>query len=111
MSNRELIDDVRARADLIVVLEDAGARIDTSSAAAWDEETPVFCPFCEDISSKKPAGRANQLKGLYFCFSCGWGGDVIKIVRETKGLGFDEALDYLDKKFPKEGERANPWTK
>jgi len=107
MSDREYIDDVRARADLLEVLEEMGARWQIGQN--WDTETMVFCPFCDDKDSKKPAGRANQLKGLYFCFNCGTGGDVIKLVQIDLELGFDDALDWLDKKFPKEGERANPW--
>ena len=107
MSDREYIDDVRARSDILKLLEGMGGRVQLGKN--WDEETLVFCPFCDDKDSKKPAGRANQIKGLYFCFSCGTGGDVIKLVQIDLELGFDDALDWLDKKFPKEGERANPW--
>ena len=41
---------------------------------SWGDEIEVFCPFCEDRESRKPAGRVNVLKNVYFCFSCGAGG-------------------------------------
>lgn len=101
------IADVKARADILEVLELLGGRIDT--IGGWDDEVKVFCPFCEDRQSKKPAGHANSLKGLYFCFSCGTGGDVIKLVMIGKHLDFLGALDWLARKFPKtKGE--DPWT-
>ena len=109
MSDRQDIDEIKARADIFKLLEDMGGRLATYSGSAWDEETPVFCPFCDDKNSKKPAGHANQIKGLFFCFNCGTGGDVIKLVQIWQSCDFDEALGYLDKKFPKAGERDNPW--
>lgn len=101
------IADIKARADILEVLESLGGRVDTRGSSSWDEETPIFCPFCEDLQSSKPAGRANALKGLYFCFSCGTGGDVIKLIQISKNLGFLEAIQWLEEKFPKTTE--NPW--
>lgn len=65
-----------------------------------DDEVKVFCPFCEDEFSKKPAGRANTTKDLYFCFNCGAGGDIIKLAKvylETTSL--PEALEWLEVEF------------
>lgn len=108
MSDKARIAAIRARSDILQILEEAGGRI--QMGRSWEDEVQVFCPFCEDAASKKPAGRANTLKGLYFCFSCGFGGDAIKLIREIRGLTFVEALEYLDWLFPEEGERDEPWT-
>ena len=100
------IADVKARADILTVLEELGAKV--APEGGWDEEVRVFCPFCVDLNSKKPAGRANSLRGLYFCFACGTGGDVIKLVMIGKGLDFTAALHWLDAKFP--GQAEDPWS-
>jgi DNA primase len=107
MSEREEIDDLKARTNIVTVLEKLGAR--TQFSKGWDDEVYVYCPFCEDATSSKPAGRANPLKGLYFCFSCGFGADVIKLVQEHEGMEFGEAIAYLEELFPPGGDE-NPWT-
>lgn len=33
------------------------------------------------------------------CYGCGWSGDIIEYVRDTHGLGFGEALEYLTQDF------------
>src|SRR5438876_247275 len=38
-------------------------------------------------------------KGQYHCFGCGVGGDAISFVRETEGLDFVEAIEWLADRF------------
>jgi hypothetical protein len=33
--------------------------------------------------------------GFAYCFGCGWHGDIIKFVMETRGLSFKEAIRFL----------------
>lgn len=51
-----------------------------------------LCPFHKD---KTPSLSVDQSKGLYHCFGCGAGGDVIKFVMEADSLTFPEALRRL----------------
>lgn len=83
--------------DILDVLVKAGARIGNANARHgwWDDEVSVFCPFCEDFASRRPAGRANTTKQLYHCWACGFGGDVITIARK-----YLATPDDLDGKAP-----------
>ena len=51
-----------------------------------------LCPFHNE---KSPSFTVNPGLKVYHCFGCGAGGDVIRFVRETRGLGFAEAVEHL----------------
>lgn len=50
------------------------------------------CPFHND---KHPSMSISPSKGIYHCFSCKAGGDVIKFVMEYEKLGYVEAIEKL----------------
>ena len=51
------------------------------------------CPFHNE---KTPSFGVNDAKGHYHCFGCGAGGDVLRFVMESEGLGFLDAVRWLD---------------
>lgn len=51
-----------------------------------------LCPFHQE---KTPSFTVNDTKGLYYCFGCGAGGDVVKFVSETEKLTYSEAIKKL----------------
>jgi DNA primase len=51
-----------------------------------------LCPF---HGEKSPSFSVNAELGLYHCFGCQAGGDVIKFVQETEHLDFVEAVELL----------------
>ncbi|MGZ6869178.1 MAG: DNA primase [Frankiaceae bacterium] len=51
-----------------------------------------LCPFHEE---KTPSFSINPLAGLYHCFGCGVGGDVIRFLRDIENLTFVEAVERL----------------
>jgi len=51
-----------------------------------------LCPFHEE---KTPSFNVTPARGLWYCFSCNEGGDVIKFVRKIDNLGFAEAVERL----------------
>ncbi|HXP19190.1 MAG TPA: DNA primase [Streptosporangiaceae bacterium] len=51
-----------------------------------------LCPFHEE---KTPSFNVTPARGLWYCFSCAEGGDVIKFVRKIDNLGFTEAVERL----------------
>lgn len=55
-----------------------------------------LCPF---HSEKTPSFYVNESKGLYYCFGCGKGGNVIGFLKDIKGESFKEVIDYLKKKY------------
>jgi len=65
------------------------------------------CPFHEERS---PSFSVNADLNLYHCFGCGKGGDVVTFVRETEGLDFVGAIEWLAERFriPLKYEESSP---
>mgnify|MGYP006266294709 CR=1 FL=1 len=55
-----------------------------------------LCPFHDE---RTPSFHVTPSKGLYHCFSCGEGGDVITYVRKVDALTFIEAVEKLADKY------------
>jgi DNA primase len=51
-----------------------------------------ICPFHDE---KSPSLSVTPTRGLYHCFGCGAGGDVIRFVQEIEHLSFGEAVESL----------------
>ena len=51
-----------------------------------------LCPFHEE---KTPSFNVTPARGLWYCFSCTEGGDVIKFVQKIDSLSFTEAVERL----------------
>jgi DNA primase len=94
--------DVVAAADMVEVVS---AR--TPLRRASGSRFTGRCPFHEE---KTPSFSVNPVDKLYYCFGCGKGGDVISFVRETEGLDFVGAVEWLADRFrvPIEVEEASP---
>ncbi len=54
-----------------------------------------LCPFHDD---KNPSLHVNEDKGLYHCFACGAGGDIVGFLMRYKNVSFQDALQELAKK-------------
>jgi DNA primase len=94
------VEAVRAAADIVAVIE---------------ERTPLRkqgsrfvgrCPFHEE---RTPSFSVSPGRG-YYCFGCHQKGDVITFVRETQGLDFVGAIEWLADRFriPLEYEEVSP---
>ena len=55
-----------------------------------------LCPFHQE---KTPSFSVSPDRGTYHCFGCGVGGDSIPFVRETEGLDFVGAIEWLADRF------------
>lgn len=51
-----------------------------------------LCPFHDE---KTPSFTVTPVRGFYYCFGCGEGGDVITFVQRHLNLSFTEALQHL----------------
>jgi DNA primase len=97
----ESLEAVRQGADFVAVVEErtslrkAGARLTGR------------CPFHEE---RTPSFSVNPGDKLFYCFGCGKGGDMIAFVRETQGLDFTGAIEWLAERFriPLDYEDARP---
>jgi DNA primase len=95
------VEQVKASADFVAVVEErtqlrkAGGRL------------VGRCPFHEE---RTPSFSVNPGQGLFYCFGCHKGGDMITFVRETQGLDFAGAIEWLADRFriELEYEEASP---
>ncbi|HEY6960844.1 MAG TPA: DNA primase [Gaiellaceae bacterium] len=95
------VDAVKAAADIVAVVEDR------TSLRKQGARLVGRCPFHEE---RTPSFSVNPGQGLYYCFGCHKGGDLISFVRETQGLDFAGAIEWLADRFrvPLEYEDVSP---
>jgi hypothetical protein len=74
------------RADLLAVAAQLGLGEARKAGAG---EYVVRCPLHED---RKPSMTLTPARGLWYCFPCGRGGDVITLVQAARGVPFREAV-------------------
>jgi DNA primase len=51
-----------------------------------------LCPFHDE---KSPSFQVTPSRGLFHCFGCGMGGDVISFIQQIDHLSFSEAVELL----------------
>ena len=86
MYGREDIDRVRAATNLIDLV--AGV----TTVKRQGRAHVAVCPFHQEKSASLSLDPA---RGLYHCFGCGKGGDVVTFIQDTQGLDFNEAIELL----------------
>lgn len=95
------VERVRAEADFVVVVEERTALRRQGARLVGR------CPFHEE---RTPSFSVNPVDKLYHCFGCNKGGDMIDFVRETQGLDFVGAIEWLADRFriPLDYEESSP---
>ncbi|MGH3022026.1 MAG: DNA primase [Gaiellaceae bacterium] len=95
------VEQVKAAADMVEIV---GARTPLRKVGArWTGR----CPFHEE---RTPSFSVEAAEKLFHCFGCGKGGDLITFVRETEGLDFVGAIEWLADRYriPLEYEESSP---
>ena len=88
--SREVVARVREAADLVEVIgEHVRLR---KRGRTWEG----LCPFHEE---KTPSFSVDSEKGLYYCFGCHQGGDVLKFIMQLEHLSFPETVERLARQF------------
>jgi DNA primase len=87
---QSFIDEVRAAADIVTVIQDY---VSLRKAGA---SYKGLCPF---HSEKSPSFTVNRDKGFFHCFGCQVGGDVFKFVELQEKLGFQDTVKHVAQKF------------
>lgn len=64
-----------------------------------------LCPFHNE---KTPSFTVNITKGIYKCFGCGKGGNVVNFIMEHEKLSYPEALRFLAHKYNIEITESHP---
>jgi DNA primase len=55
-----------------------------------------LCPFHQE---KTPSFTVSAEKGLYYCFGCGEGGDLVRFLERMENLSFAEAIEQLAERY------------
>src|SRR5262245_25913852 len=87
---QSFIDDVKAQADIVVVIQDYVSLKKTGATYKG------LCPF---HGEKTPSFHVNRDKGFFHCFGCGVAGDVFKFLELHDRLGFQDAVKQLANRF------------
>jgi DNA primase len=88
--NDNVLAELRAAADIVEVVSEH-TRL-KKAGRSWKG----LCPFHNE---RTPSFTVDRDKGLYHCFGCGAGGDVIHFVRQIDRLDFPEAIEALASRF------------
>ena len=84
------IEEVRRKAGLIEIASEY-MQVRKAGSARFK----ALCPFHQE---KTPSFSLEAGRGLYYCFGCNKGGDVISLVMELENLSFVEAVERLAEK-------------
>src|SRR6476660_5010730 len=99
--NDGVLAELRAATDIVEVIGEH-TRL-KKAGRSWKG----LCPFHNE---RTPSFTVDREKGLYHCFGCGTGGDVIHFVRQIDRLDFPEAVESLASRFgvtiPRRASRA-----
>ena len=95
------VEAVKAAADFVAVVEERTPLRKSGSRYSGR------CPFHDE---RTPSFSVNPVDKFYYCFGCGAKGDLITFVRETQGLDFVGAIEWLAERFrvPIEYEESSP---
>ena len=85
--DRAHIDEIRARLDIVATISKY-----VTLRPAGGAEFKGKCPFHKDDT---PSMTVNREKGVWHCFGCGAGGDMIGFVMKIERIEFVDALSRL----------------
>lgn len=88
--NDHVLAELRSASDIVEVIGEH-TRL-KKAGRSWKG----LCPFHNE---RTPSFTVDRDKGLYHCFGCGAGGDVIHFVRQMDRLEFPEAVEALAARF------------
>jgi DNA primase len=93
MAGRIRDEDVREVRDASQIADVIGEYLQLRSAGGGNLKG--LCPFHDE---KSPSFNVTPSRGMYYCFGCGEGGDVITFITKIEGLSFNEAVERLAKR-------------
>jgi DNA primase len=97
---REQIDSIKARVDLAQVVAERGITLQRRGQHLY-----ALCPFHQERS---PSFVVTPHRGLFHCFGCGIGGDVIGFLVRYDRVRFPEAVRMLAARAGIEVEAFEP---
>jgi DNA primase len=80
------VEDLKTQTDIVSVIGDVVSLKKTGGTYKG------LCPFHQE---KTPSFNVNPSKGIFKCFGCGAGGDVVSFIELHQKISFPEAVRYL----------------
>lgn len=87
------VERIRERIDISQVLIDYGYYVHMGA------EHQFSCDLHGDGRDGKPSARVYPESASWYCFACDRSRDAIETVREKEGIGFMEAIKYLERRY------------
>ena len=87
LHRRAQLDALKQQSDLVAVVREQGIVLRRRGRTYFG-----LCPFHQEQTASFAVSRE---AGLYHCFGCGAGGDVIRFVERTQQVSFPEAVRRL----------------
>lgn len=85
--SRAQLDALKHQSDLVAVVREQGIALKRRGRTYFG-----LCPFHQEQTTSFAVSRD---AGLFHCFGCGAGGDVIRFVERTQRVSFPEAVRRL----------------
>ena len=98
--SRERIDAIKARIDLATIVAERGIKLQRRGQHLF-----ALCPFHQERTA---SFVVTPHRGLFHCFGCGIGGDVIGFVARYDRVSFPEAVRMLARRAGIEVEAEGP---
>ena len=97
---RAELDALKQQSDLVAVVREQGIALKRRGRTYFG-----LCPFHAEQTASFAVSRH---AGLFHCFGCGAGGDVIRFVERTQQVSFPEAVRRLARRagLSIDGERS-----
>lgn len=89
MISEEKVREVRERASIVEVISEY------MSLKKSGSNYQGLCPF---HGEKTPSFNVNPARGIFHCFGCGTGGNVVTFVMRMEGMSFPSAVKFLAKR-------------
>ena len=90
MAGRVRSEDIATVRDRVRIDQVIGEVVTLKTAGAGSLKG--LCPFHDE---RTPSFHVTPARGLYYCFGCGEGGDVVDFLMKHDGLSFTEAIEKL----------------
>lgn len=87
MISKQVIDEIRSKADMVKFLEDHGVTLQPSGS-----NYKGLCPY---HSERSPSFNVRPGIQRFHCFGCGETGDIFDLVAHMEQLSFTGAIQYL----------------
>ena len=93
--SKRRVSRIRRAVPLDVILENYGYSVRSGS----DREQQFSCDLHGDRQDSRPSARYYPASFSWHCFACGKSRDAIATTMEKEGMGFQQALEVLEKRF------------